>query len=153
MRVLNPGTTAASETAMPKRFTVETANRTLPLVSRIVEDIVRDYAAWQDAVRDFEFATINSRAEEPDTQAEALQAEVQRLASDIESYLRELAQLGLEFKSFQEGLVDFPAESEGRTVYLCWHLGESSVRYWHEVDAGFTGRQPIESLVIPSETL
>jgi hypothetical protein len=153
MPMLDSGTTAASQTAMPKRFTVEAANRMLPLVRRIAEDIVRDYAAWQEAVRDFEFATINSRAEEPDSQAEVLQAEVQRLASDIEAYLREISNLGLEFKSFQEGLVDFPAELEGRTVYLCWHLGESSVRYWHEVDAGFAGRQPIELLAQPSESL
>jgi hypothetical protein len=43
--------------------------------------------------------------------------------------------------------VDFPAERDGRPVYLCWRLGEPSVQFWHEIDAGFVGRRPLEELV------
>jgi len=38
------------------------------------------------------------------------------------------------------GIVDFPSTIDGRWVYLCWHSGEKRVRYWHEIDAGFSGR-------------
>ncbi|HUX86133.1 MAG TPA: DUF2203 family protein [Chloroflexota bacterium] len=41
------------------------------------------------------------------------------------------------------GLVDFPAERDGRVVYLCWRRGEDQIHYWHELDAGFAGRQPL----------
>jgi hypothetical protein len=42
------------------------------------------------------------------------------------------------------GLIDFPARREGRLVYLCWRPDEDRVRYWHEVDAGFGGRRPLD---------
>jgi hypothetical protein len=41
--------------------------------------------------------------------------------------------------------LDFPALKDGREVYLCWQHGEGEIAFWHEVEAGFAGRQPIES--------
>ncbi|MBI2795747.1 MAG: DUF2203 domain-containing protein [Gemmatimonadetes bacterium] len=124
---------------MPKLFTVDEANRTLPLVRRIVDDIVRGYAAWQDKVHECELAAAGA----PGADAERLQQEAQRLAADIEQCQRELGGLGVEFKGYDMGLVDFPAAIDGRPVYLCWRLGEARVEHWHERDAGFAGRQPL----------
>ena len=125
-----------------RTYSVEQANRTLPLVRRIAEDIVRQYARWQERVRLFETATT----QHPDgrDEAAALQREVQALASEIDGYVAELAELGVEFKDYERGLLDFPGERDGRPVYLCWQLGEPAVRFWHELDAGFPGRQPID---------
>ena len=128
---------------MSKVFTVEQANRTLPLVSRIVQDIVTRYACWQERVQEFEVAAANARIDRPDPRAEALQHEVQEIAREIEGYVNELTELGVEFKGFDLGLVDFPGHLGGRDVYLCWRLGEPAVEYWHERDAGFAGRQPL----------
>ena len=126
-----------------KQFTVEQANRTLPLVSRIVEDIVRTYAVWQDKVREFEVLSATVRADVPNASAEALQREAGLLAEEIDRYIGEIAALGVEFKGFDLGLVDFPGEIEGRPVYLCWQLGEPAVQYWHDRDTGYEGRQPL----------
>jgi len=128
---------------MPKQFTVEQANATLPLVRRIVEDIVLQYRRWQDRVREFEVVTANSTADRPDARAEELQQEAQALAAEIEGYVGELAELGIEFKGYDLGLVDFPAEVGGRAAYLCWKLGEPAVQHWHEVGAGYADRRPI----------
>jgi hypothetical protein len=125
-------------------FTVEQANRMLPLVSRIADDIVREYARWREQVRAFELATAHSRADLPDPRADELQRIAQRTAADIDGFVGELRRLGVELKGF-DGLIDFPGEIDGRPVCLCWRLGEPSVRYWHEVDAGFSGRQPLDS--------
>ena len=46
-------------------------------------------------------------------------------------------------KGVEPGLVDFPSLREGREVYLCWREGEDQIDFWHEVDAGFAGRQPL----------
>ena len=126
-----------------KTFTVEQANRTLPLVSRIVHDIVTQYSRWQDKMREFEVRTAHAHAERPDPSADALQRELQALAEEIDGYIGELQELGVEFKGFDMGLVDFPGELGGRPVYLCWRLGEEAVEHWHEIDAGFAGRQPL----------
>jgi hypothetical protein len=135
---------------MEKIFTVEEANRTLPLVSRIVEDLVREHKMWEDKVREFELATVGSSPEHPDAMAELLQAEAQRLAIDIEGYIAELNDLGVICKGMGTGLVDFRGQIDGRDVFYCWKLGEPSVQYWHEVDAGFVGRQRLHPLALTS---
>ena len=127
-----------------KVFTVEQANRTLPLVGRIVEDIVRTYARWQGKVREHELMSATLRPGD-DRDLVRVEREAQGLAADLDAFRAELAALGVEFKGYDLGLVDFPCEMGGRIVYLCWRLGEPSVQYWHEVDAGFTGRRPLST--------
>jgi hypothetical protein len=135
---------------MDRIFTVEEANRTLPLVSRIVADLVREHEMWEDKVREFELATVGSTPERPDAIAELLQMEAQRLARDIEGYIAELGDLGVICKGMDTGLVDFRGQIDGRDVYYCWKLGEPSVLYWHEIDAGFVGRQRLNPLALAS---
>jgi hypothetical protein len=127
-----------------KTFTVEQANRTLPLVTRIVEDVVRTYARWRELVQEFELLAAGSSAASPDPRALEAQAELQQLAREIDGFLAELRDIGVEFKGYDLGLVDFPAEFDGRRVYLCWRLGEPAVEHWHEVNAGYTGRKRLE---------
>jgi hypothetical protein len=55
----------------------------------------------------------------------------------------ELAELGVQVKDLDEGLIDFPALRRGETVLLCWKLGEDDVAYWHRVEDGFAGRRPL----------
>ena len=134
---------------MRPRFTVEDANKTLPLVRRIVSDAVRDYWRWQDKVREYEDVAaqrgLDERGEVGEL-AERLERETEALARDIDGYIAEIRELGVEFKGFDTGLVDFPGEVDGKPVLLCWQLGEESVQYWHEEDAGFAGRQPLPSI-------
>ena len=136
---------------MTRLFTVEQANRTLPLVRKIVEDIVRQYARWQDCVTAIDAASA-SRLTASDSRVEALQMEAHQLAEEIEGYAAELAELGIEMKGPDTGLVDFPGQMNGRPVCLCWRLGEPSVQYWHELDAGFAGRRPLLSVASLTET-
>lgn len=129
---------------MTRVFTVEEANRTLPLVSRIVEDIVRDYARWKEKVDAFEVEVARTPRGETGSEALRLEQEAQVLAAEIERCVGELSELGIEFKGFDIGLVDFPGERDGRPVYLCWRLGEAQVDYWHDTETGFAGRQPLD---------
>ena len=129
-------------------YTPELANRALPLVRRIVEDLVRDYQAWRERVQDYEGA---ANASEPDAAiVDALQRDVQRLAVEIQGYIGELAALGIECKGLDVGLVDFPGEIDGRPACLCWKLGEPAVAWWHRPDAGFAGRQPLPGMALPA---
>jgi hypothetical protein len=127
-------------------FTIDQANRTLPLVRRIVADIVETYERWQNEVRAFELAAAGSEAAAPSGPARTHEREAQRLATEIEGFVRELEAIGVEFKGYDIGLVDFPSRIGDRPVYLCWRLGEPEVQYWHETDGGFAGRQPLDAL-------
>jgi hypothetical protein len=129
-----------------KYFTVAEANARLPLVRAIVRDIA---ALAQDLRERHERL---SRVQPPargalgDAYQEELrhaQAEFDREQERIQEYERELRDLGIELKDPYIGLVDFPARMDGREVYLCWRLGEPEVAYWHDLEAGFAGRQKL----------
>ncbi|MCX2727917.1 DUF2203 domain-containing protein [Thermomicrobium sp. 4228-Ro] len=79
--------------------------------------------------------------------AQKLQAHEERIAALVRSIrekVRAVHELGVEVKDLDMGLVDFPSLRDGREVYLCWKVDEPTVAFWHELDAGFRGRQPLE---------
>jgi hypothetical protein len=55
-----------------------------------------------------------------------------------------MRQLDVVLRDLERGLVDFPSYRAGREVYLCWEEGEEEIAYWHEPDAGFSGRRPLD---------
>ncbi|MBL8825414.1 MAG: DUF2203 domain-containing protein [Planctomycetaceae bacterium] len=131
--------------AKRKLFSVEQANATLPLVRSIVGDISE---LSQSILERRERLQLLKRARrrDDDVYADELaqtERDVEVDVKQLKEYIDELTRLGVDLKSAPEGLVDFAGELEGREVCLCWKLGESEVLYWHEVDAGFAGRQPL----------
>jgi hypothetical protein len=126
-----------------KYFTVEQANATLPLVKRIVEDIVVQYRAWNEKLLEIDLVAASGRAADAEL-GDRLANEAQAIARDIEGFRRELASLGIQLKDPSLGLIDFPSMMGDRPVLLCWRLGEPDVGFWHEVNAGYVGRQPLE---------
>jgi hypothetical protein len=122
-------------------YTAQHANRALPLVRRIVGDLVEHFRAWEAAVRQVELASHDNVLE--NAESERWQLETQRLAAEIDARVHELRELGVEVRALDIGLVDFPGTLDGRDVYFCWLLGESAVTHWHERDAGFSERQTL----------
>ena len=70
-----------------------------------------------------------------------IEDELTKDSERLHEYVEELRTLGVEPKNGPEGLIDFPSLIDGRVVYLCWKLGEPEVLHWHELEAGFPGRQ------------
>ena len=129
---------------MQRLFTVEEANATLPLVRRIVQDLVMHFARWKEIVREYELAASEMQTPEEAAKLTTLERRVQAAAAEIDGFGRELADLGIVVKDRSIGLIDFPAVLAGRMVWLCWRLDEPVVGYWHEWDEGFTGRQRLD---------
>ncbi|HEX6107613.1 MAG TPA: DUF2203 domain-containing protein [Gemmatimonadales bacterium] len=132
-----------------KLFTLAEAERTLPLVRRVVQDLTAEYPAWRAAVAKFELLTGGARADWGET-GELLAARdaVSRHAERINRYLQELETIGCVFKGFEAGLVDFYSLRDDRPIFLCWRMGEERITHWHEIDSGFTGRQPIDGSIL-----
>ena len=129
----------------PRFFTVAEAQRTLPLVRRIVADLMSEYPRWRAAVGRFELLSAGARADWGETAEQAAaRDEVTAAASRITEYLKELDAIGCVFKGFDAGLVDFYSLRDDRPVFLCWKLGEARIEHWHELDAGFGGRQRLD---------
>ncbi len=64
-----------------------------------------------------------------------------RTLADTQRVLREFHRREIQVKDLARGLVDFPALLGGREVFLCWEQGEEDIEFWHELDAGFAGRE------------
>lgn len=124
-----------------KIFSVEEANALLPTVRRIVKSVKSAYAR----VRSFR-ETAKHAAEGAEqggggmTDGGSYVAALLKLAANT----GELETLGIQIKDYERGLIDFPSLRDGRVVLLCWQLGEGDhLEWWHDVDAGFAGRQPL----------
>ncbi len=118
-------------------FTPAEANRTLPLVKRIVADIL------EKGRRARELASRSSEERENRVQLKEHERELNTL-------LAELTQIGCSYKDwgFEHGLVDFPAKLDGDDVLLCWRSDEEAVVWYHLVEAGFAGRRPIPAALL-----
>ena len=130
---------------MPRSFTVDEATALLPRLREIVPELQDKKLALDRLRHELEEAT-QAAAGNGHLQAEELsqkRREAQVLAERLNKLLAEVNELGCELKGLEEGLIDFPTQREGRTVYLCWRLGEEQIAYWHELDTGFGGRQPL----------
>ncbi len=124
-------------------FTLAQANRTLPLVTRVVGDLVAKAAEYRQLeTRRRELAARGAAEAESDPldrRLSVLEAELERLA-------KELAPIGCELKDLDRGLIDFPARNGATPICLCWKAGEERIDFWHTLDGGFAGRRPVEEL-------
>jgi hypothetical protein len=125
---------------MPKFFTLEEANGALKLIRPLMEEV--------QSIRQ------KILEKQPETWT-AIEKSVgnggnrtlSRMAQDFErldALVHRILDTGAQIKDINIGLLDFSAMKDGREVYLCWQYGEGEIAYWHEVDAGYTGRQPID---------
>jgi hypothetical protein len=137
----------------PRIFTLEEAEATLPLVRRIVGDLAAEFDAWRVAVGEYEILAAPARADEGETDALVQARErVGAHARRVSEFLAELDSLGCVFKGFEDGLVDFYTLRDDRLVFLCWRLGEARISHWHEIDSGFSGRQPVDDRILTETT-
>jgi hypothetical protein len=132
--------------ANKKIFTVAEANSALPLVRAIVRDITELAKELRERHERLIRAGCDDRSSlsaAHDEELQLVRAELDNGQKRMEEYARELGQLGVELKDYFSGLIDFPSVMDGRLVYLCWRLGEPEVAHWHELEAGFSGRQKL----------
>lgn len=132
-----------------KHYTLEEANRTLPLVKVIVKDIVELYQDVHD--RRERLAKIrqlpgnDSRDEDSfySEELEDIEREIDKDIDRLKNFADELHKLGVELKDPIVGLIDFRCFMDDKEVFLCWKLGEDEIAFWHELDSGFHGRQSL----------
>ncbi len=113
-------------------FTPAEAQMTLPLVKKIVKDIL-------DTTRE-----IKLLADDLDGKVEDNE-KIKKMISDVNGFMSELEEVGCYYKdwNFTVGLVDFPAYIEGEEVFLCWRSDEDGIRYYHALEEGYAGRKLI----------
>ena len=118
-----------------KYFTPSEAKKTLPLVRKIVKDILDTTKEMRLIAED-----VDGKIESSDTWNQ-----VQKMVNEVNSFIQELEEIGCLYKdwNFTIVLVDFPSVIEGREVYLCWRSDEDDIKYYHGIEEGYPGRKPI----------
>jgi hypothetical protein len=128
-----------------KLYTLAETIELLPRVVPVVESLRAAFVALRDIQTTF---AAHSRGASGDghlladpfddgdgsNRIDELNRQLQRAAAQLDRW-------GIEIKDPERGLIDFFHERDGRTVYLCYLLGEANIEFWHELSAGFAGRQ------------
>ena len=130
-----------------RSFTPAEANSALPEVRPVAERLVALRARMRELEREqgaHVTAIGGNGGGYAASDLNAAQSELSGLAEAAIACVERLEELGVVLKDLDLGLLDFPAEREGREVLLCWHVGEDSVEFWHGLDEGYAGRKPID---------
>ena len=122
-----------------RHYTLEEASELLPRVVELIERIraARDRLGDREAREALsEAGPTNGGGDPGRTVSEGF--------VELRDSITELRELEVVLRDLDRGLLDFPSLRDGHEVYLCWEEGEDAIRYWHEPEAGFAGRRPLE---------
>ena len=123
-------------------YTPQTANKALPEVKRLFENIVMQknhVVALQGELQ----AIIDSGS--PFEGFIKKKQELNAAVTNLYKAIEHLEARGVIIKSVDEGLLDFPSRRFEEEVWLCWKAGENKIKFWHGKNEGFMGRKPLES--------
>jgi hypothetical protein len=122
-----------------RHFTIEEANALVGELGGLLRSLreARDELADADAHAALADAASTNGGGQPGRQVGEAFLKLRRLLLAIQ-------EAGIVVRDIDRGLIDFPAIRDGQEVYLCWELGEDRVAWWHELDAGYGGRQPLD---------
>lgn len=128
---------------VPRLFTYEEASALLPVLRPILQSIQTEKRQLDDLHNELEKLTPAMRTNGHATQAAELELLITSLVESIQADINTIHDLGVEIKDLDMGLVDFPSLREGRVVYLCWKVDEPQIGFWHDLDTGLAGREPL----------
>ena len=130
---------------MAHYFTREEAEALLPQITIVLLKIQEHRRAMQQTQEELNALRAQSmnNGHSLHERIEGLQKTLVEHVEALQALARELRQFGCELKDPDTGLIDFLSLRKDREVYLCWRLGEERINYWHDLDAGFRGRQPL----------
>lgn len=131
---------------MPRRFSREEADALLPEIApRLLQlrDLKRQNDETRSAVNDLQ-STLKANGHSLDIEMSRLSRALQSSSAEINALIERVTRLGVEVKDLEMGLIDFRGERDGREIYLCWKLGEEHVAFWHELNTGYSSRQPLD---------
>lgn len=134
-------------------FSIEDANRMLPLIRVIVADIVALAGDLEDRQNRID-SLHQDKSDRDDPHSEEVRQMQQEIEEDegrLDDYISELVELGVELQDPIQGEVDFRTQIDGQEVLFCWRLGEPEVTHWHTEVDGFSGRQSLLQGAAPSD--
>ncbi|MFN8558650.1 MAG: DUF2203 domain-containing protein [Dehalococcoidia bacterium] len=130
---------------MKRLFTIDEVRALLPRARALATELRASKQAYERHHAAIDLLATRAAGEGPQalTALERHHVAVNEAAGRFRSLAEAAVNLGIEVKGIDEGLLDFPSERDGRVVYLCWKLDEPDISWWHDLDTGYRGRQPL----------
>jgi hypothetical protein len=126
--------------AMPKYYTLKEANETLDIVRPMLKEMMEIGEKIRARQPELWAMVQKSAGNGGNPELSKLLIEFDHL----DALLHQIQDMGIEVKDLTIGLIDFVGLKDGREIYLCWKYGEGEIQFWHEIEAGFAGRQLID---------
>lgn len=122
-----------------KHFTLEEANKLVPEFSQYIEEIFQLHEILKPERKQKELVTQTLSKNGGWSKS----AEYLENSFKVSKILDKILATGAVVKDLQRGLIDFPHLSEGKEIFLCWEVGEKEIKFWHDLESGYPGRQPL----------
>ena len=136
--LLPPDTAPAMPHHFRKHYSVREAKELLPQVEEWLEILVR----LRDQLRKLDQLLKDQLKTGVDLGGQRVNEQARSIAK-FQQALSEFRSREIQIKDLDRGLIDFPHLRDGKEAFLCWEKGEEDIGYWHELDAGFSGRKPL----------
>ena len=137
-------TQSTNQELTKKYFTIESAEKLLPKIERILKRTIKLNKAIdllssiEIEVYDDDYGNLR--------RVTKLNKQFHKLSYEFYSNMEKIEDLGCVIKDIDTGIIDFYSRFEGGDIFLCWKLGEKTIKFWHEIDSGYEGRKPIFDL-------
>jgi hypothetical protein len=128
-------------------YSIDEANERIAEVRRLLEQLREDRDAVALAQQDQQLRAATNGSADHAQEIAAGDARIRTLVGRMKDVVTQLDAWDVQLRDIGTGLIDFPALASGRPIWLCWRLGEpDEIHWWHELDTGFGGRQPLAEL-------
>ena len=131
-----------------KTFTLDEAQSLLPVLEALLKRAIEGKQAAEQIEGELSelsrriYLSGGMKVDVP--QVARQRAEMETHLQRVRESIAEIDSIGVQVKDLEAGLLDFPCRLEDEVVLLCWRMGETAIEYWHTVEAGFQGRQPVD---------
>lgn len=134
-----------------RTFTLEEAQMLLPVLESLLRTAITGKELIEEVDAEFQEVTqrifLNGGTSLNIVPLARKKAEREKTMQRVKDAMAEIDATGVQVKDLDIGLLDFPCEVDGRTILLCWKLGEDSITHWHGITEGFAGRKPIDERI------
>jgi len=136
---------------MTRFFDIDAANEALievaPLLATLSDQRAELIRLRDRALAAHSAAAGGGSAADDREETQRIRLRMQGIIDQMAAAVARIDALGITLRDIERGLIDFPALSAGRQVWLCWQLGESDVAFWHDLETGFGSRRPLIELM------
>ena len=131
-----------------KMFTLDEAQALLPILESLLKRAIEGKQAAEEIESEMQELRqrifLSGGMQVNVVEVARRRGKMDKMVQQAKDAVSEIDSIGVQVKDLDTGLLDFPCKMDGEVVLLCWKMGEPRIEYWHTLESGFRGRQPLD---------